>query len=83
LREDEMPSGDEEREVPSTEAGEEEASEASSRESLGAARLPFWVVCENVICDILSLSLWIENYKSSQERQAGDSIAGSVYLLKQ
>jgi hypothetical protein len=36
-----MPSGEEEREDPPTEPGDDDAREASSSESRGAARLPF------------------------------------------
>jgi hypothetical protein len=53
LREEEIPSGEDEREEPPTETGEEEASEASSRESRGAARLPFRDSWVNALFDIL------------------------------
>lgn len=53
MREEEIPSGEDEREEPPTETGEEDASEASSSESRGAARLPFWDSWENALFDIL------------------------------
>jgi hypothetical protein len=50
LREDEIPSGEEDREEPATDTGEDEARDASSNESRGAAR-PF-LSCENPGFDI-------------------------------
>lgn len=53
LREEEMPEGEDEADDLPTDSGEEEASDASSRESRGAWRLFDLVsVCEKVIWDI-------------------------------
>jgi hypothetical protein len=53
LREEEMPEGEEEAEDLPADSGEEDASDASSRESRGAWRLSDLVsVCEKVIWDI-------------------------------
>lgn len=54
-----MPSGEEEREEPPTESGDEEAREASSNESRGAARLPFLDSWENGILDIRAIEVEI------------------------
>ena len=52
MREDEIPSGDDDRDEPPTDTGEEDASEASSNESRGAARFPFlasWVKAPDIL----------------------------------
>lgn len=71
-----MPSGEDEREEPSTETGDEEARDASSNESRGAARLPFLVSWENPL-DILFVQSRDQN-PLNEGLRAGFGWAGLV-----